>query len=44
MSTAASDRGLYSLDLEMQEEGGLSGSWEHDLQAWMNILLNARVG
>ena len=32
MSTAASGPGLYSLDLELQEEGGLSGSWEHDLQ------------
>ena len=30
MSSAAP--GLYSLDLELQEEAGLSGSWEHDLQ------------
>ena len=32
MSSAVPGPGLYSLNMELQEEAGLSGSWEHDLQ------------
>lgn len=32
MSSVVPGPGLYSLDMELQEEAGLSGSWEHDLQ------------
>ena len=32
MSSVVPSPSLYNLAMELQEEAGLSGSWEHDLQ------------